>query len=35
MYSIWDLKPAIMLPSGNDAAWVLANYFGCKISFLL
>lgn len=26
--SVWDLLHGLMLPSGNDAALVLANYFG-------
>ena len=26
--TIWDLFYALMLPSGNDAATVLAEYFG-------
>lgn len=30
--SIKDLLYGLMLPSGNDAAWVLAEYFGTKFS---
>jgi len=26
--TIWDLLHALMLPSGNDAATALAEYFG-------
>lgn len=26
--SVWDLLHALMLPSGNDAAWCLAEHFG-------
>jgi len=26
--TVWDLLHGLMLPSGNDAAWALAEYFG-------
>ena len=28
LYSIWDLIHGAMLPSGNDAAFTLAEFFG-------
>lgn len=29
--SLWELLHALMLPSGNDAAFALAEYFGTKL----
>ena len=29
--TIWDLLHGLMLPSGNDAAWSLAEYFGKRL----
>ena len=29
--SVWDLLHGLMLPSGNDAAIVLAEHFGCML----
>jgi D-alanyl-D-alanine carboxypeptidase len=31
MLSIWDLMHGLLLPSGNDAAIALAEYFGSKL----
>ena len=28
LLSVWDLLHALMLPSGNDAAYALAEHFG-------
>lgn len=30
--TIWDLLHGLMLPSGNDAAYSLAEYMGCLLS---
>lgn len=31
--SIWELLHGLMLPSGNDAAWVLAENIGTLMNF--